>query len=114
MPDAIHAGLNKKDIYDVSRNRFLTYEELTRKYGICMNALKYHSLIASIPNIWKDLGKHKVTGDSVRTGYEQLPTGVKLFKRVLENTATPERKSLGAIKTLQTVQLKCYGNMIYT
>ena len=54
ITEMINADINTiQDIYDFQRKRFMTRDEVNRKYNVRVPYLEYFSLIACIPNNWK-------------------------------------------------------------
>ena len=78
---AIAAGmLQFRDIYILTENRFLNFQELINKFRDVTDCVTYASLVASIPAIWKIIVRDRVMGESMATGIEKVPQGMKLSK----------------------------------
>ena len=87
IPEASMVGLNKLcDIYDIARQRFLTYEEMVGKFGNCMDHLSCHSLIVSIANMWRIILRQSFTGMRSPVGLAKVPQGLKLSQYTYSKT----------------------------
>ena len=50
IPQAVQAGVHKiRDIYEMTTDQFLRYQQLTDKYGLICTQLQCNGILASIP-----------------------------------------------------------------
>ena len=81
IPDASNADLNRiSDIFDYVRGKFLTYQQLTQKFGPVLYILTYCRIVASILPMWKVILKQKIVGEATDTGLDIFPQGTKASK----------------------------------
>ena len=68
-----------RDIYDLSKDRFLTHIEITVKFGNVLNRKEYKLLKNSIPKFWLTMLRQRIIGETP-TGLTQIPPGMKWLK----------------------------------